>query len=405
MPWVLPGAADLQTRRRVGGRRGRLRYPAAMALISLARGVPSADAIPVDAIAVASARALERDPVRILSYGPGGGYPPLRELLAARHDVDPARVLVTNGSLQGVAFIAEHFRRRDRAHVALEAPTYDRSLRNFVLRGYRVDAVALQADGLDVDALEALAPPLLYTIPTFQNPAGCTLSAAKRDRVVAWARERGVTVFEDDPYSLLRYGGEDVERLHTSAPDRVLWSTSFTKTVAPGLRVGYVIVPEALVEDLTQLAIDTYISPSFLPQAIVADLLESGVFETGVATARGLLAERLAVMCDALDEHLPDASYVRPEGGYFLWLRLPDGVRAAEVSAAARDHEVAFVPGTDFFTSSDPGSRPGEDHIRLAFSGVGTDEIAEGVRRLAAAVTDAASARPAERGLLVPEPG
>lgn len=361
-----------------------------MALISLARGVPSADAIPVDAITAASARALERDPVRILSYGPGGGYPPLRELLAARHDVDPARVLVTNGSLQGVAFIAEHLRRRDRAHVAVEAPTYDRSLRNFVLRGFRVDAVPLEADGLDVDALEALAPPpLLYTIPTFQNPAGCTLSAAKRARVVDWARAHDVTVFEDDPYGLLRYAGDDVERLHTAAPERVLWSTSFTKTVAPGLRVGYVVVPEALVEDLTQLAIDTYISPSFLPQAIVADLLASGVFETGVTTARGLLSERLAVMCDTLDEHLPEARYVRPEGGYFLWLRLPDGVGAAEVTAAARAHEVAFVAGTDFFVDG------GEGHVRLAFSGVGTDEITEGVRRLAAAVADVASARAA----------
>lgn len=366
-----------------------------MSLISLARGVPSADAIPVDAITAASARALDRDPVRILSYGPGGGYPPLRELLAARHDVDPSRVLVTNGSLQGVAFVAEHFRRQDRAHVALEAPTYDRSLRNFVLRGYRVDAVPLEADGLDVDALAALAPPpLLYTIPTFQNPAGCTLSSAKRTRLVEWAREHDVVVFEDDPYSLLRYSGTDVERLHMAAPERVLWSTSFTKTVAPGLRVGYVVVPGALVDDLTQLAIDTYISPSFLPQAIVADLLESGVFETGVETASRLLAERLAVMCDALDEHLPRAHYVRPEGGYFLWLRLPEGVRAADVTAAARRHEVAFVPGTDFYTTH-PETHPGEDHVRLAFSGVGTEEIAEGVRRLAAAVTDASASRAA----------
>lgn len=375
------------TRRHGRRRRRGFSNLARVALISFARGVPTADAIAIDAIRAAAGRALADDEAaaRVLSYGPGGGWPALRAALAARHDVAVERILVVNGSLQGVAFVAEHFARTGRARVALEAPTYDRSLLNFRDRAFAIHSVLLADDGLDVDALERAVDAgaaLLYTIPTFQNPAGCTLSAAKRERVAALARERDLWIFEDDPYSLLRYRGEDVPTIHSLAPDRTIWSTSFTKTVAPGLRVGYLVLPEALVAELTRIAVNTYISPSFLPEAIVTDLLASGSFEAGVALARGLLAERLAAMCAALDEHLPDARYVRPDGGYFLWLDLPDGVTATAVMAAATTHDVALVPGTDFFVDGGDGS------VRLAFSGVVAGEIAEGVRRLAAAVAD-----------------
>lgn len=360
-----------------------------MSVISLARGVPTVDLLPVEAIREASARVLAADAGRVLSYGPGGGYPPLRELLAARHGVPPQQILVVNGSLQGVAFVAERFARTGRASVALEAPTYDRSLKNFRQRDFRITPVPLAPDGLDVETLEAApAPALLYTIPTFQNPAGCTLSGHKRQRVAAYARERNVLVYEDDPYSLLRFSGEDLPRIHALAPEQVIWSTSFTKTVAPGLRVGYLVLPEPVVRELTALAVDTYISPSFLPEAIVADLLSSRAFDQSVAHTRAALAQRCAAMCAAVDEHLPDAGYVRPQGGYFLWLRLPRGVTASAVTAAAARRGVAFVPGTDFFLEG------GEEYVRLAFSGVGVDDIPEAVARLAAAVDDARAGQP-----------
>lgn len=353
-------------------------------VISLARGVPTTDLLPIPAIREASARALETDAGRVLAYGPGGGYPPLREALAARHGVEPERILVVNGSLQGVAFIAEHLRRAGDQRVAVEAPTYDRSLKNFADRGFAITSIPLEADGMDVETFAAAeTPAMLYTIPTFQNPAGCTLSLAKRERLAELAQARDLLVYEDDPYRLLRFEGEDVPTLHDLAPERVIWSTSFTKTVAPGLRVGYLIVPEPLAARLTALAVDTYISPSFLPEAIVTDLLLSGAFDVSVETARKALAERLGVMCDALDEYLPEASYVRPQGGYFLWVGLPHGAEVAAVQSAARSHEVAFVPGTDFFVSG------GERYLRLAFSGVVAEQIDEAVRRLAAAVDDA----------------
>lgn len=355
--------------------------------VSFARGAPSADLLPVDAIREAADRVLRADPTGVLSYGPANGYAGLREQLAARHDVDPGRILVTNGSLQGVAFVAEALARQGRAHVAVEAPTYDRSLLNFTDRAFRIDTVDMAHDGIDVDALEALEPPaLLYTIPTFQNPAGCTLSEAKRERVAGWAAAHDVLVFEDDPYSLLRFAGDDVAPIHGHAPEDVIWSTSFTKTVAPGLRVGYLVVPEHLSATLTTLATTTYISPSFLPQAICADLLASGAFEASVARVRGELARRLAAVCDGLDALLPEAAYIRPEGGYFLWLDLPEGVVATDVQAAAARLDVTLVTGTDFYPA---GSGRGSGAVRLAFSSAPPDALAEGVRRLAEAVTEA----------------
>jgi 2-aminoadipate transaminase len=358
-------------------------------VLSLARGVPTVDLLPAESIREAAARVLAQDAGRVLSYGPGGGYPPLREALADRHGVGVERIVVVNGSLQGVAFVAEHFARTGRAQVALEAPTYDRSLKNFAKRGFAITSLPLERDGLDVHALAALSEPeLLYTIPTFQNPAGCSMSAEKRLRVVDIAQDEAFWIYEDDPYSRLRFSGADLPTLHSLTPERVIWATSFTKTVAPGLRVGYLVLPPELAAEVTGIAVDTYISPSFLPQAIIADLLASGAYEQGVAHAREQLARRCALMCEAVDTLLPDASYIRPEGGYFLWVELPDGMDVADVSDAAVRREVAFVPGTDFFVAG------GEQNLRLAFSGIGGDAIEEAVRRLALAVDDARAVQP-----------
>src|SRR5690625_3039332 len=179
--------------------------------VSFSRGSPSADLLPVEAVRLASEKVLTDQGTQALAYGSRLGYPRLREALADRHDVDPDQILVTNGSLQAVAFIAELFSRSPQPRVALEAPTYDRSLVNFVDRGFTIDAYPVEADGLDVEALIAgTTPDVVYTIPTFQNPAGSTMPAPKRKRFAHWARERDVVVFEDDPYRLLRFTGEDV---------------------------------------------------------------------------------------------------------------------------------------------------------------------------------------------------
>src|SRR5690349_11654148 len=177
-----------------------------MDVISLARGVPAPECIPVEELADCARAAIERDGTTVLSYGPVGGYQPLCEWIGERHGVDPARVLVTNGSLQGLAFLADHFAG---ARVLVERPTYDRPLKQLAARGADVTPVAMDDDGLDLDALtEALdtgpKPALLYTIPTFQNPSGRTLSTERREQLVRLARERDLLILEDDPYGLVR---------------------------------------------------------------------------------------------------------------------------------------------------------------------------------------------------------
>jgi 2-aminoadipate transaminase len=359
-----------------------------METISLARGVPAPECIPVEELADCARAAIERDGTTVLSYGPVGGYQPLRTWIAERHGVDPARVFVTNGSLQGLAFLADRFAG---ARVVLERPTYDRPLKLLAARGVDVVAVEMDDEGLDLDALErALAdgpkPAFLYTIPTFQNPSGRTLSTERRERLVQLARERDLLVIEDDPYGLVRYEGTPPPTLfELDGGGQVVYSSSFSKTIAPGLRVGYFVLPEALDAEIEALAVSTYITPVLLGQATVYEFLRRGNFDSNLERVRGLLRERRDAILDALQQELPSATWTRPEGGYFVWLELPGEV--AEVPG------VAFVPGTDFGA--------GSNTARLAFSFVTPDEIREGVRRLSAAVAERAGAvvaAPATRG-------
>jgi DNA-binding transcriptional MocR family regulator len=344
-----------------------------MDAISFARGVPAPECIPANELADCARAAVERDGATVLSYGPAGGYQPLREWIAERHGVDPSRVLITNGSLQGIVFLAERFAGR---RVLVEAPTYDRPLKILRARGVDVDAVAMDDEGLELDVLErALArdpkPAFLYTIPTFQNPSGRTLSAERRRRLVELAREHDLLVLEDDPYGLVRFEGESPPTLfELDGGTRVIYSSSFSKTIAPGVRVGYFVLPETLEHELEALAVSTYITPALLGQATVYEFLRRGNLEPNLERVRSLLRVRRDAMLEALDQELPTARWSRPEGGYFIWLELQHEIEPQE--------GVTFVPGTEF------GGAP--NSARLAFSFVSPEEIRVGVRRLAALV-------------------
>jgi 2-aminoadipate transaminase len=356
--------------------------------ISLARGVPAPECIPVEELADCARAAIQRDGTTVLSYGPVGGYQPLREWIAERHGVEPSRVLVTNGSLQGLAFLADRFAG---ARVVVEQPTYDRPLKLLAARGADVTAVPMDDDGLDLDALaKALdagpKPAFVYTIPTFQNPSGRTLGIERRKQLVELARERDLLVLEDDPYGLVRFEGDRPPTLfELDGGEQVVYSSSFSKTIAPGLRVGYFVLPQALDAELEALAVSTYITPVLLGQATVFEFLRRGNFEPNLDRVRELLRARRDAMLDALEQELPSATWSHPQGGYFVWLELPQEVGDAP--------GVAFVPGTDF------GGAP--NTVRLAFSYVSPEEIREGVRRLSAAVSargEVAAAGPASRG-------
>jgi DNA-binding transcriptional MocR family regulator len=397
----VPGAAELlEFRRRLEetARRltdeydellGRLSYAAmpttTSSTISFARGVPSLDIIDVEGLRDAAVRAFESDPEGATAYGTSVGYPRLRSWIADRHGVETERVLVTNGSLQADAFLFDALVRAG-DDVIVESPTYDRTLLSLRNRGAQVHPVELETDGIDTDALARLlaggAAPgtrLAHVIPNFQNPAGYTLSLYKRRRLLELAAEHDFLVLEDDPYVDLRFTGETLPTMVSIDPERVVYASSFTKTVCPGVRVGYLVGPPSVIGQIAGLATNTYISPGMAAQAIVYEFCASGALQRSIETVKTALAERARTLCDSLRREIPDASFVEPQGGYFLWVTLPQGTDVARLFALAAERGVSFVKGTDFVLEG------GGNTLRLAYSGVTSEQIDAGVRRLAEA--------------------
>ncbi|HEY3727507.1 MAG TPA: PLP-dependent aminotransferase family protein [Solirubrobacteraceae bacterium] len=354
--------------------------------ISFARGAPSLDIVDVDGLKAAAEQAFSADPGGLTAYGTSVGYVPLRDWIAERHQVDPTQVLVTNGSMQADAFLFEALVAPGDA-VVVERPTYDRTLLSLRNRGADVRMVELESDGIDTAALERVLaagskPKLAHIIPNFQNPAGYTLSAAKRRRLLELAREHGFVIFEDDPYVALRFEGESLPTMFSADPETVVYASSFSKTVCPGIRVGYLVGSAELIAQIAKNATSTYISPNMVAQGIVNQFCRSGAIDRSIATVREALRERAQTLCRALAEKLPDARFVAPQGGYFLWLDLPRGVDVDALFAAAAARGVQFVKGSDFLLEG------GESSLRLAYSGVTPEQIEEGVERLADAYAE-----------------
>src|SRR5919112_1603477 len=324
--------------------------------ISFARGAPSLDIVDVEG---------------------------LRE--AEQHAVAVEQVLVTNGSMQADAFLFELMVNPGDA-VIVESPTYDRTLLNLRNRGADVRMVDLETDGISIEGLEevlatAVHPKLAHIIPNFQNPAGYTLSAEKRKRLLELAVEHDFTIFEDDPYVAIRFEGKPIASMfsHDEA-GRVVYASSFSKTVCPGIRVGYLVGPQAIVKQIQTIATNTYISPNMVAQSIVNAFARSGRMDGAIATVKSALRERRDTLVAALERELPEARFTPPQGGYFMWVELPEGVKVAELEAAASERGVVFVKGTDFLLEG------GENTLRLAYSGVTPEQIDEGISRLAEAV-------------------
>lgn len=351
--------------------------------ISFARGAPCPEALSGDLLADCARVALADDAVRILSYGTGHGYPPLREVLAAEHGAEASQVLVTNGSLQGFVFLLEAlFAPGDL--VAVESPTYDRALLQLTLHGMDMLPIPLDADGMDVEALAAACeagrvPKLLYTIPNFQNPSGATLSLERRRRLLEICDAHDILVLEDDPYGRLRFEGESIPGLWTMAsPGRVIFTSSFSKTVAPGLRVGYLVSPPAIAAKLAAAASRTYISPALLSEASIHQLIARGGLEPNIAKVTGLMRERRDAMTAGM-RHMPEGTeFTTPQGGFFYWMTLPEGLSADALFEPAAAAGIAYVKGSDCVIEG------GERTLRLAYSGVGPAEIEEGMERLGA---------------------
>jgi 2-aminoadipate transaminase len=362
--------------------------------ISFARGAPSAHILPHEAVRDAAARALANDWETALSYGVGIGHPGLCQWVAERHGgLEPAQVMITNGSLEAGAMLFEHLLGPgDR--VIVEQPTYDRTLLLLQRIGVELVPVPLEADGLDLAAFEAALAEgpikLAHIIPNAHNPAGCTLSARKRARLVELAAERGFWIFEDDPYRELPFEGEPLETmLGLDGAGRVIHASSFSKTVSPGVRVGYLAGPAEEIAKLAKRANETYISPNMLAEAIVLELCRSGELDRNIAFVKGALKDRCDALVAALRERIPEAEFVVPEGGYFLWLDLAEGTDTPALLAEAKADAVSFVAGPDFMIEG------GRNSLRLSFAPVPAERMDDGVSRIAAALQRLRSAAPA----------
>jgi 2-aminoadipate transaminase len=337
-------------------------------VISFARGIPSPDLLPVAQLAECAGRAASR---AALNYGAPFGHGPLREWLAARHGVTPDRVIVTPGSLIALNFIVAATRGR----AIVEAPTYDRMLH--ALGDAEVVRVDRTGDGVDLDQLAAAVSPdtrFLYVLPTFHNPTGLTLTGAQRRALADFAVERGLLIYEDDPYRDVRIEGDpEPYLLSLLPPELCIFTSSFSKTVAPGLRVGYAVLPPQLVAPVEALATRTYVSPPLFAQAQLLAFLEAGHLPGHLELLGRCLGERRDALLAELEALRGVATWTRPDGGYFLWLEQP--LDAAALLERARAAGVAFVPGASF--------GGGAGSARLSFSYPSVEEIRTGARRLA----------------------
>src|SRR5262245_61211852 len=348
--------------------------------ISFARGVPAPECIAEEELADCARVVIEREGKSLLSYGPSAGHTPLRALIANWFGVHPGRVLLTNGSLQGLWLVAKRFARGH--NVVVEWPTYDRALKVLLGSGCSLLAAVVDDDGmntadLDQQLMGQSKPAFVYTIPTFQNPTGRTLPADRRQHMVQVLGQRGIMILEDDPYALIRFDGEPLPAIFDYTGKTSIYMSSFSKTIAPGLRVGFMILPEQIAEELTEDAAATYITPSLLSQAIVYEFISRGSFEPNLRRMNELIKVRRDAMLAALEKHLSGAKWTRPAGGYFVWVELPIGVNLAD--ALERAKGVTAVIGTEF---SAPASC-----LRLAYSYASPEEIELGIERLAAAIS------------------
>jgi 2-aminoadipate transaminase len=354
-------------------------------VISFARGAPSADILPAAAVREAAARALESDWERALSYGTGRGHPGLFEWIATElHGIEAERVMVTNGSMEAAALMFRYMLEPgDR--VIVEQPSYDRTLLLLGRSGAELVPVPLEADGIDVDAFETALEggpvTLAHVIPNFHNPAGCTLSDVKRKRLVELAAEHDFWLFEDDPYRLIAHEPHDLPTmLALDGADKVIHASSFSKTVSPGVRVGYLAGPAEQIATLAKRGNEHYISPNMLAESVVLEMCRSGILEKNVEFVNAALRERRDALVSALREQIPEATFVVPGGGYFLWVDLADDADTPTVLEAAADEGVSFVAGPDFMLEG------GRSSLRFSFASVPAERIAEGVARVARAL-------------------
>ncbi|MEX3935289.1 PLP-dependent aminotransferase family protein [Paraburkholderia phymatum] len=357
-------------------------------VISFAGGIPSPQTFPVGLMKEACAAILDKAPHAALQYAPTEGYTPLREWIADRHGVTPDRVLITTGSQQALDLLAKVLVDPG-SRILVENPTYLGALQAFSLFEPVVVPIECDDAGIVPEALTEAAirgANFVYTMPNFQNPTGRRLPLARRHQFIAAMRAADVVVIEDDPYGELAYTGEPLPTLLSMNPDGVVYLGSFSKIVAPGLRVGYAIAPEPLMKKLVQTKQASDLHTSGFTQRMVYEALRTGFLDAHVKRICGLYAAQRDAMLTSLASHCASRmTWNVPEGGMFLWARVPDSVDATRLLettlAPVSGPRVAFVPGSPFYAGV------ADTHtLRLSFVTVPPPRIEEGVAQLAAAL-------------------
>ncbi len=359
--------------------------------ILFTRGVPAVEALPNKLISECMQAVLEGPEGKtVLQYGHNGGYLPLRNMLGEQYSVPVEQVLVGNGSLHLQDLLTAMLVKPGDT-VFVERPSYDRAIKTFRRRGARVIGIPLEHDGVNVTALEeALAqktPAFMYVIPDFQNPAGVTTSAAKRQVLVDLAARYNFWLLEDVPYRTLRYSGTSLPLLRDLNAKHVITISSYSKLISPALRVGYMVGPGELVKPLTKLAEDTILAPVLPTQAAVVEFHKRGYFASNLEALKQLYAPRLQAIVSALKTYLPGVPFAEPQGGFFVSITLPEQAQSTNILTRAREHGLALTDGRDFF--ADPlheGEDRGERFVRLPFCALTPAQITEGVQRLAALI-------------------
>jgi 2-aminoadipate transaminase len=391
-----------------------LKFTQKPGMISFGGGLPAPEVFPVQRFEEACYKVLHEQSATALQYGETEGYRPLRELIAngLTRDGVPAKVaniLITSGSQQALDLIGKLLiDAGDR--VVVEAPTYLGALQAFNAYGPKYLTVPSDNNGLRTDLLDEPLhsnPKFIYVLPNFQNPAGTTLSDERRHELVTLADRYGIPILEDDPYGQLRYEGNHLPPL--IALDRnnfrddagysqgnVIYLSTFSKTLAPGLRVGWIVAPPEIISKLTQLKQGADLHTSTFNQFVAYEVARGGFLEQHVQLIRRVYRERRDVMLQALKEFFPpEVTWTHPQGGLFLWVTLPEGSDMQAIFKSALEQNVAFVPGHSFFARSAPAidndsignnGRAADRHMRLNFSNAAPEQIREGIKRLAAAV-------------------
>lgn len=366
-------------------------------VISFAGGLPAPEVFPVAEFQAACHKVLEEMGPKALQYGTTEGYRPLREMIVrhmARYKINVSvdNVLITAGSQQALDLIGKLLiNPGDR--LLVEEPTYLGALQAFNMYQAEYVTVPIDDDGLRTDLLEEAlraGPKFMYILPNFQNPGGVTLSLSRRMELIALAERYGVPIIEDDPYGQLRYEGEHIKPLVVLDSERpgcddggrysgnVIYLSTFSKTLAPGLRLGWVVAPEEVISKLVQLKQGTDLHTSTFTQIVAYEVARGGFLDRHVRKIRQVYRERRDVMLAALERYFPPGvRWTHPQGGLFLWVTLPEWVNTTQILPHAIEEKVAYVPGTDFFASGG-----GYNTLRLNFSNARPEMIEEGIRRL-----------------------